>query len=63
MVPWVRVNSAAFSGCVYEINSAHIVMVWTENDGKTRLKLSDGSIIFPREDMAEITDYIRRMSK
>lgn len=42
------------------VNPDHIVLAW-EEDGLTRLELSNGKIIYPAESPAEIADLMRRV--
>ena len=58
----LRLESKTYN-VTYWVNSEHIVMVWKDKDGITRLELSNGKINYPNETPEEIADMMRRTHK
>ena len=58
MTSLIRLRSRTDERITYWVNPMHIVKVWSENDGITRLELSDGKIIYPDVTPDTIADYV-----
>lgn len=47
----------------YWVNPLHIIKVWAEGDGITRLELSNGKIIYPDVAPETVAEYVWEVSR